>query len=302
MSGGPARALLTGLATLASATLIGVASLSGSPQAAPAERTSSDIRACVDRATGDMRIPRTTRPCYPRERTLMWSVTGPIGPPGPPGAQGPEGPVGPQGPTGPPGGRGPTGATGATGAPGATGPVGPQGDPGATGPAGPQGIPGPVGPIGPAGGFGAYGNFLDLQTQTNTSPGNPVPVLLRTTELSNRVSVINNTDITVDDTGVYNISFSAQITKTDAGTDTVFIWLRIDGIDVPDSNTGLVLIGGGAKQVAAWNFFASLGAGQHATLLWASLDANARILYENDAATPYGPAIPSVILTVNQVG
>ena len=287
MSGGPARALLTGLVTLTSATLIGLVSVSGSPQAAPSERTSSDIRACVDRATGDMRIPRTTRPCYQRERTLIWSVAGPVGPQGPSGAQGSEGPAGPQGPAGSPGGRGPAGAPGPAGA---------------TGPAGPQGIPGPVGPIGPAGGFGAYGNFLDLQTQTNTSPGSPLPILLRTTQLSSGVSIVNDTDITVDDTGVYNISFSAQITKTDAGTDTVYIWLRVNGIDVPDSNTGLVLIGGGAKQVAAWNFFASLGAGQHATIMWASLDANARILYENDAATPYGPGIPSMILTVNQVG
>jgi hypothetical protein len=36
--------------------------------------------------------------------------------------------------------------------------------------------------------------------------------------------------------------------------------------------------------------------------MWASLDANARILYEDDTATPYGPAIPSMIVTVNQVG
>ncbi len=182
---------------------------------------------------------------------------------------------------------------------GADGSPGDRGPSGSPGPTGPQGDPGPTGP---AGGFGAYGSFLDLLTQTNTSPGNPVPILLRTTDLSSGVSVVNSTDITVDDTGIYNIAFSAQISKTDAGTDTVYLWLRVNGIDVPDSNTALVLIGGGAKQVAAWNFFASLGAGQHATLMWASIDANARILYEDDTATPYGPAIPSMIVTVNQVG
>ena len=116
------------------------------------------------------------------------------------------------------------------------------------------------------------------------------------------MSVVDDTKITVDDTGVYNIAFSAQLTKTDGGTDTIYLWLRTNGIDVPDSNTALILVGGGAKQVAAWNFVVPLAAGQDATLMWASLDSAAQIVYVSDASTPYGPAIPSVILTVNQVG
>lgn len=36
--------------------------------------------------------------------------------------------------------------------------------------------------------------------------------------------------------------------------------------------------------------------------MWAIADSAAQIVYENDATTPYGPAIPSLIVTVNQVG
>ena len=279
-----------GAATLAIAALIGIITVGSAPQAAQQTASSPVIRACVDRASGDMRIPRTTRPCFARERTLTWSVTGPAGPVGPAGAQGPTGPQGPAGADGAPGARGPAGPLGPAG------PAGPQGDPG---PTGPQGDPGPTGP---PGGFGSYGSFMDLQTQTNTSPGNPLPVFLRTTDLSSGVSIVDDTKITVDDTGVYNIAFSAQLTKTDGGSDTIYLWLRTNGIDVPDSNTALILVGGGAKQVAAWNFVVPLAAGQHATLMWASADSAAQIVYVSDAATPYGPAIPSVILTVNQVG
>ena len=197
---------------------------------------------------------------------------------------------------GPPGAQGPRGGSGPPGPVGATGSAGPQGPAGSQGP---QGIPGPQGV---PGGFGAYGSFADLGTQTNTSPGSALPIYLRETNLSSGVRIVDDTQITVDDSGIYNIAFSAQITKTDSGTDTVYLWLRVNGSDVPDSNTGVVLVGGGAKQVAAWNFFVSLEAGQNATLMWASLDANARILYEDDTATPYGPGIPSMIVTVNQVG
>lgn len=281
---------MIGAVTITAATLIGVVTTESAPQAAQDRQSQPAIRACVDRATGAMRVPRSSRPCFVGERALVWSVVGPTGP------------TGQTGPEGAPGAQGPAGADGTPGSRGASGPAGPAGPAGPVGPIGAQGVPGAVGPTGPAGGFGGYGAFLDLQTQTNTAPGNPLAILLRTTDLSSGVSIVDNAQVTVSQAGVYNIAFSAQITKTDAGTDTVYIWLRINGVDVPDSNTAVVLVGGGAKQVAAWNFVVPLGAGQQATLMWASLDANARILYEDDTTTPYGPAIPSMIVTVNQVG
>lgn len=73
-------------------------------------------------------------------------------------------------------------------------------------------------------------------------------------------------------------------------------------MDAPNTNTALILTGTGARQVAAWNFFVNLPAGGNAQLMWGSADANAQILYVDDAGTPIGPAIPSMIVTVNQVG
>ena len=125
---------------------------------------------------------------------------------------------------------------------------------------------------------------------------------LRVTDISSGVSIVDDTQITVTQTGIYNVAFSAQLTKTDGGTDTVYIWLTKQGSPMPDTNTAIVLTGSGAKQVAAWNFFVSLTAGQYVTLVWASADSAAQLVFEPDAATPYGPAIPSLIVTVNQVG
>lgn len=192
---------------------------------------------------------------------------------------GPTGPSGPTGPTGPTGPSGPSGPTGSTGSAGATG---------------------PAGPTGPAGGFGAYGSFLDLETQTNPIANTPMPITLRTTVESNGVTIVDNYKITVAEAGVYNIAFSAQVTKTDAGTDLVYIWLQKNGVDVANSSTGLRLTGSNDKQVAAWNFFVTLGAGEYANLMWASPDTDSRILAE--PASAFAPAIPSMILTVNQVG
>ena len=310
---------------------VGIATAGVQPTA---RQPSTTIRACVDRKTGDVRIFKNGA-CNDNEKVVEWAIQGPAGPQGPRGDTGPRGeagasgPTGPAGPMGPGGPRGPAGAPGPSGSPGpsgepgptgspgpsgAPGPSGPAGDPGPSGPAGPTGPagdPGPSGPAGPSGptgpsgapgGFGAYGSYLDLVTQTNTSVGNPLGMKLRTPDISNGVSIVDDTKITVAQTGVYNVAFSAQMTKTDGGTDVVYIWLRKNGLDVPDSNTGIVLVGSGAKQVAAWNFFAALNAGENVSLMWASADSAAQIVYESDAATPYGPGIPSLIVTVNQVG
>jgi hypothetical protein len=189
------------------------------------------------------------------------------------------------------------GPAGQAGPPGPAGPVGPQGQ---GGPAGPAGVPGATGATGPAGGFGAYGSFLDLVTQTNPVANTPMPIQLRTTVESSGVNIVDNYKITVTEPGIYNIAYSAQVTKTDAGTDVVYIWLAKNGVAVANSNTGVRLTGSNDKQVAAWNFFVNLGAGEYANLMWASPDTDTRLLAELPSA--FAPAIPSIILTVNQVG
>ena len=278
-----------------------------------------ELRACVDKKTAAVRLVVVPAKCKRGERSVRLSAGSPaptaairygVGSPSPtigfdgdfyvdtstyviygPRVAGNWGVgqslVGPPGPVGPVGQAGPTGPQGSTGATGPTGAIGPAG---------------PTGATGPAGGFGAYGNFTDVATQTNTSVGNPLPILIRNQVSSSGVSIVDDSKITVSASGVYNIAFSAQVTKTDAGTDTIYIWLRKNGSDVADSNTGLVLTGSNARQVAAWNFFVDLSTGDNAQIMWGSADANARILYESDAATAIGPAIPSMIVTVNQVG
>lgn len=265
------RPLAVGLVTLITATNIGVATANVQPQE---RRTTDPIRACVNRTTGEVRIFKNGT-CKADEKILKWSIQGPRGPAGPEGATGEQGPTGPQGDQGP---------------------VGPQGE------RGEQGLSGHRGPTGAPGGFGAYGSFYDVQTQTNTTPGGTLAMKLRKTDMASGVSIVDDTKITVTTPGIYNIVFSAQMVKTDGGTDVVYIWLQKDGVNVPDTNGGIVLTGNNAKQIAAWNYFVQLNAGQSATLAWASSDAAARILAEDDTTTPYGPGIPSLIVTVNQVG
>lgn len=101
----------------------------------------------------------------------------------------------------------------------------------------------------------------------------------------------------VDNTANYNFQFSAQLKKSGGGTHNIYIWPRINGVDLADSATQIT-IGGGANSatVAAWNFVLNLQAGDYFELIYSVDNTNITIPYV--AASAPVPAIPSVILTV----
>jgi hypothetical protein len=151
---------------------------------------------------------------------------------------------------------------------------------------------------------GSYGAFYDTTTQTNPVANIPRSMSLNTTDITNGVSISGssspfNTYIKIENAGVYNIQFSAQIEKTDSGTDYVDIWLRRNGVDLADSATNVTLSGNNDREVAAWNWFATAGIGDYYQIMWASADTGAQILAES--ATGVHPGIPSVIVTVNRI-
>ncbi|PFK07461.1 collagen-like repeat preface domain-containing protein, partial [Bacillus cereus] len=122
------------------------------------------------------------------------------GPQGPRGATGATGPQGLRGATGATGATGPQGLRGATGATGATGPQGLRGATGATGATGPAGTPIPVT-------IAAIGN----SNPQTISPGTNIQ-FNQVFELNNITFNDTSDTLTVLETGVYDISFSASTT------------------------------------------------------------------------------------------
>jgi len=146
-----------------------------------------------------------------------------------------------------------------------------------------------------------YGSFLHTASIILSVTSASYSASFNTTDFAYGVSISgsNQDKIKVANSGVYNIQFSAQFDKTNSANATVYVWLRKNGTDIPISNTGLTL-GGGANDsaVAAWNFFVSASANDYYQLMFAATDNNARVLY---TTPPLGPAVPSLILTVNRV-
>jgi len=150
---------------------------------------------------------------------------------------------------------------------------------------------------------GSYGSFYDTTIQTNPVANAPNSMSINTTDISNGVLISGstnpyNTYLKVLNAGVYNIEFSAQVEKTDAGIDNIYIWLRKNGINLANTATTLELAGNNAKSVAAWNFYVNAAAGDYYQLMWSSPDTDVRLYADG----PDGiPAIPSLILTANRI-
>lgn len=151
----------------------------------------------------------------------------------------------------------------------------------------------------------AYGAFQDNSTQTTDGNEN-LAVKLDTTDVSSGITVQNDTfgnptKIVVSNSGVYDFQFSAQLRKTQGGSaQQIYIWLRVDGTDVPDSNTQLTLANNGHLLVAAWNFFVQANAGSYIQLMWRATDEHVQLVYD-DPIPGTIPKIPSVIVTVNKI-
>jgi hypothetical protein len=153
-----------------------------------------------------------------------------------------------------------------------------------------------------SGSFGFYGAFCSTGSQTNPVANISRSMQLETTELSNGVSIVSGSRITVANTGDYNLQFSAQLEKTNNGVDIVYIWFKKNGVNVPRSTTSLDVAkqaGGSGRLVAAWNYVDIFNAGDYIEIIWQAADTNMQLAY--DAAAGNYPSIPSVIATLTQV-
>lgn len=143
----------------------------------------------------------------------------------------------------------------------------------------------------------AYGTFYDTTTQTAAVINTAYALTFNSTNLSNGVYIGSPASrIYVEQRGVYDLQFSAQLDNTSGGSHLIYIWLRINGTDVANSAGQVRLKGTDGELVTSWNYVEQLNAGDYFELVWSVSDTSVQIL--SQAAAAPVPAIPSIILTV----
>lgn len=153
---------------------------------------------------------------------------------------------------------------------------------------------------------GAYlqfpnGAWYDTTTQSLSAINTAKAVTYNSSTVENMVTKdVTDTSLIITTTpGYYNFQFSAQVAKTSGSTSFIWIWPRVNGVDIPDSNTKLAIQGANAEIVAAWNFVLPMNANDQFQLMWAADDINVKLMQE--PAVAFGPSVPSVLLSATFV-
>jgi hypothetical protein len=152
----------------------------------------------------------------------------------------------------------------------------------------------------------SHGSFYDTTDQTATSTTTAYAITLNTTDISQGVSLVSSSQITVEDAGIYNIQFSAQLANDTNAPQDIDIWLRKNGVDIANSNSRFGLAtrksaGAPYHVIGSLNFVVEVQAIDYIELMWCTTDVGARIEQYPAGTSPTRPAIPSVIVTVVRV-
>ena len=144
------------------------------------------------------------------------------------------------------------------------------------------------------------GSFYDTQTQT-TLANTPTPMRIRNNALANDCSIVDFTKITTNQTGVFNVQFSAQLYRTSGGTNAhIDIWFALNGVNIDNSNTRITIANNSHYLVASWNFVLAMSENDYIEIMWMPSVSTIQLQMEEEQVLH--PATPSVIATFNRIG
>jgi hypothetical protein len=142
-------------------------------------------------------------------------------------------------------------------------------------------------------------NYISLFHTASILPTQNVSgsFIFSNTAVSSSISVVSGSRITFENTGIYNIQFSAQLfTQTGA---TVDIWLKRNGVNIANSAGKIGPTGNNTYHLPAWNFVDTFTSGSYVEIAYQSNQTNTEFQYV--AASGNIPAIPSIIASITQV-
>jgi hypothetical protein len=153
----------------------------------------------------------------------------------------------------------------------------------------------------------AYYPYLAVQDDTDQAATTTTAANIMsfsTTDYALGASLEDNTKLTVDYSGLYNIQFSVQLSNSTNDVQTVSIWFKKNGTNVDNSNSEFGIkprksSGAPSQAIAALNFFIALEKDDYVELAWRPSDIGVTIEHFATQTTPDRPATPSIISTVS---
>jgi hypothetical protein len=164
------------------------------------------------------------------------------------------------------------------------------------------------GPLGGSNLNNPFGMFMSSVDQTSAGVTSENIVQLDTVVLSNGVRVENNEEIRFSTAGQFLVTVSLQVTNRNNSVQEFELWAKQNGNNYPLSNTRFDIperksstIWGHATPAVNGIFTVTNPTEDYLRMAWWSDSALVFLQYYDARTSPARPAIPSVIITVNQI-
>lgn len=153
-----------------------------------------------------------------------------------------------------------------------------------------------------------YGSFID--TSTVVAVPNVAATVLFNGVNTNSSQVYIGTPtsrIYITNSGIYNYQYSLQVTNISNAIYPVTVWIRQNGVDVPNSSSVFTTVDRGAggvhsEVILAINYLLPIQAGDYVELVWLTTSTNVSLsTVPARVVAPIYPQAPAVILTLTFV-
>ena len=141
--------------------------------------------------------------------------------------------------------------------------------------------------------------MLDTTTQAIAVAGTPQVVTFNTTLINDKIVVTSSSRFTVNEGSQYRVSISSQATSSVANK-ILDIWVRVNGTDVPNSNTKVNVVNNEVKKIST-ALPITVTAGQYFEI-WVSGDSTGLSLVSYPTGvTPTRPVVPSITVIIERI-
>ena len=151
----------------------------------------------------------------------------------------------------------------------------------------------------------SYGAWSDSTDQTGSVSAGTV-ITMNTIDVSDGITLVSNSRMTVPSAGKYNLQFSFQFKNTNNAQEDATVWLRVNGSDLANSGTQYTIPARKSASifgygVASLTFMLDLAANDYVEMVWLPTNTTVTLEHLPASVTPAYPAIPSVVASMMQV-
>jgi hypothetical protein len=146
------------------------------------------------------------------------------------------------------------------------------------------------------------GSWQSLEDQFATVADDEYIATFNGTDFERDMVLTAGTKVYVSNSGLYNVQYALQFHNSGGGGSSAHahVWLKKNGTTIAETGTRQSVTTNSPFGVCSRDFFITLAVNDYIEVAWSVNHTNIN-LYHEDADAPV-PVVPSVVLTVHQVG